>query len=66
MDGLVRRGRNPGGIRLDRRFEPERVEEEVWVKVYERIRPLVGREWTGSAAKRRTLPVRVATGRKGA
>lgn len=63
MDGRGRRCRSSGERRLERRFEPERVGEEVWVKVYELVSP---RLRAGRAAVRPRQPSLVAAGRKGA
>jgi hypothetical protein len=65
MDGCVRRCRSPGERRLDRRFEGERVEAQIWVKVYELICPFLKARDAG-ASKERRLPALVAADRKGA
>jgi hypothetical protein len=63
MDGRECRRRSPGERRLGRRFEAERVEEQVWVRVYELICPFLR---AARAAAERRVPSLGAAGRKGA
>jgi hypothetical protein len=66
MDGVVRRSRVSTERRLDRRFEAERVEEEIWAKIYDSIWPLVRRSRSVESGPRPVLPVVFVAGRKGA
>ena len=64
MEGEARRGRSRRERRLERRFEAERVEEELWSKVYEMLWPLVRLR---NAEEPRPAPPRSrVAGRKGA
>ena len=65
MEAIVRGGRSLSERRLDRSFEAERVQEEVWAKVYESIWPLVGRLRNVEGSQRPLFPM-AFNGRKGA